>query len=114
LFDDGAYDELDEPGPHRADAPLIDERVCQALAALGHRWSVSVLRALWGGPLSYNRLRERVPEASPRMLTHTLRTLERHELVYRVASDSHRHLLYAPSDRGMTLLSLVADADVVG
>jgi DNA-binding HxlR family transcriptional regulator len=55
----------------------------QLLATLSDKWVTLVLDALAEGPLRYNELSRIVAGASQKMLTQTLRTLERDGLVAR-------------------------------
>ena len=55
----------------------------QALDQIGSRWTVLVVTALGGGPLRYTDLSRRVEGVSAKMLTQTLRALERDGLVTR-------------------------------
>lgn len=59
------------------------ERVAHARDLLAGKWSVPVLLALSEEPLRYNRLLERLPGVSRRMLTATLQGLVRDGLVDR-------------------------------
>ncbi|MFF3004155.1 winged helix-turn-helix transcriptional regulator [Kitasatospora sp. NPDC057940] len=71
----------DERG--RTARPEADCPVEVALAALSGRWTTLVLRELMHGAASYGRLRERLPEISPKVLAERLRALEDRELVLR-------------------------------
>ena len=53
------------------------------LARIGDKWAVLVVRLLGGGPLRFNELKHRIGLVSQRMLTLTLRGLERDGLVSR-------------------------------
>jgi DNA-binding HxlR family transcriptional regulator len=53
------------------------------IAVLAGKWSAPVLQALHEQPLRYNRLLERLPGVSRRMLTATLQGLARDGLVDR-------------------------------
>lgn len=53
------------------------------LGTLGSKWVTLVLAALEHGALRYNEISRRVAGISPKMLTQTLRTLERDGLVLR-------------------------------
>lgn len=55
----------------------------QVINRVGDRWSLLVLYALEGGTLRYQELRRAVDGVSQKMLTQTLRTLERDGLVHR-------------------------------
>src|SRR3954454_17725928 len=60
----------------------------QLLATLSDKWVTLVLDALADGPLRYNELSRIVAGASQKMLTQTLRTLERDGLVSRTVTPS--------------------------
>lgn len=55
------------------------------LDRIGGRWTVLVLGVLEAGPLRYGTIAERVEGISQKMLTQTLRSLERDELVLRTS-----------------------------
>ncbi|GAB2844207.1 helix-turn-helix domain-containing protein [Actinocorallia aurea] len=55
------------------------------LDRLGDKWAPLVLRALADGPVRYNALSRTVAGASQKMLTQTLRSLERDGFVLRTA-----------------------------
>ncbi|MEO6530549.1 MAG: helix-turn-helix domain-containing protein [Specibacter sp.] len=55
----------------------------QVLDRVGDRWTVLVVGALTRGPLRFSELAERVDGISQKMLTQTLRNLERDGLVTR-------------------------------
>ncbi|MHA7270112.1 winged helix-turn-helix transcriptional regulator [Arthrobacter sp. HLT1-20] len=55
----------------------------QVLDRVGDRWTVLVVGALTKGPLRFSELAERVDGVSQKMLTQTLRNLERDGLVTR-------------------------------
>src|SRR5271157_1343746 len=59
--------------------------VSDVLARVGDKWSVLVVTRLGGGPLRFNELRRAIGGISQRMLTLTLRGLERDGLVTRTA-----------------------------
>ena len=69
---DGRYDVLAEACPTR-----------QVVNRIGDRWSLLVLYALEGGTLRFADLRRTVEGVSQKMLTQTLRSLERDGLVTR-------------------------------
>ncbi|MBV9262240.1 MAG: helix-turn-helix transcriptional regulator, partial [Pseudolabrys sp.] len=66
---------LHEPGDCRA--------ISQVLARVGDKWTVLVVSALGEGPKRFNELRRALGSISQRMLTLTLRSLERDGLVTR-------------------------------
>jgi len=53
------------------------------LDRLGDKWTVLVVGLLEGGPVRFNRLRAALPGISQKVLTSTLRALERDGLVHR-------------------------------
>lgn len=69
------------------DAPQCSA-VNDILARVGDKWSVRVVMALEGGSRRFNQLRRDVPAISQRMLTRTLRLLERDGLVSRTVTPS--------------------------
>src|SRR5438309_10026349 len=66
--------------------------VCRTISTLlsriGDKWTVLVVQTLADGPRRYNELRREIPSVSQRMLTLTLRNLERDELVNRTVTPS--------------------------
>jgi DNA-binding HxlR family transcriptional regulator len=64
-----------------------DETICQGvsqvLSRVGDKWTVLVVELLSDGPMRFNELRRRVGNISQKMLTATLRGLERDGLVTR-------------------------------
>ena len=66
------------PGGHGLCAAAQD-----TLARIGDKWSVMTIMQLAGGPLRFNELKRSVGGISQRMLTLTLRYLERDGLVTR-------------------------------
>lgn len=66
---------LHEPGDCRA--------ISEVLARVGDKWTVLVVATLGGGPKRFNELRKALGSISQRMLTLTLRALERDGLVTR-------------------------------
>ncbi len=66
--------------------------VCRTISALlqriGDKWSVLVVTTLAGGGRRFNELRREIPSVSQRMLTLTLRNLERDGLVSRKVTPS--------------------------
>lgn len=70
----------------------VHNPVCQTISSLlqriGDKWSVLVVSTLAGGGLRFNELRREIPSVSQRMLTLTLRNLERDGLVRRTVTPS--------------------------
>jgi DNA-binding HxlR family transcriptional regulator len=56
------------------------------LARIGDKWTVLVVTTLDGGSKRFNELRREIPSVSQRMLTLTLRNLERDGLVSRTVT----------------------------
>jgi len=75
------------PGPEARALPVdVFSARCPARAALAliaDKWTVLVARTLLDGPRRHFELRERIDGISQKMLTHTLRQLERSGLVER-------------------------------
>jgi len=66
--------------------------VCQTISALlqriGDKWTVLVVQTLGDGGKRFNQLRREIPSVSQRMLTLTLRHLERDGIVSRTVTPS--------------------------
>jgi DNA-binding HxlR family transcriptional regulator len=78
--------------PSRSKAPILPPNahlesdcrgVASILARVGDKWSVFVIMLLGGGPRRFNEIKRMVGGISQRMLTLTLRGLERDGLVTR-------------------------------
>ncbi|AAP44196.1 MULTISPECIES: helix-turn-helix domain-containing protein [Pseudomonas] len=84
LFTDAA-EPLDEapPSPGHRSCPVRD-----VLNRLGDKWSTLILVTLSQGPQRFNALARAVPDISRRMLTETLRHLERDGLIWREVTPS--------------------------
>jgi DNA-binding HxlR family transcriptional regulator len=79
------------------------------LARIAGKWALLVLVALEEGPTRFGALRRRVEGVSQKMLTQTLRALERDGLVTRHLYDEMPlRVEYALTDRGRGLLPLAA------
>jgi DNA-binding HxlR family transcriptional regulator len=72
-----ALDQVSPSTGHR-NCPVRD-----VLDRLGDKWSTLILVALSQGPQRFNALARAVPDISRRMLTETLRHLERDGLIWR-------------------------------
>src|SRR5437667_11642922 len=68
------------PSPHAGDSCRA---VAPVLARVADKWSVFVIMTLIGGPQRFNELKRTIGGISQRMLTLTLRGLERDGLVTR-------------------------------
>jgi len=77
----------------------------EMLAHIGDKWSVIVISALWQGPLRYNELQRAVAGISQRMLTLTLKNLERDGLIKRTLFPAvPPRVEYELTDLGRTLV----------
>jgi DNA-binding HxlR family transcriptional regulator len=83
--------------------------VREVLNRVGDKWSVLVIRQLGDGPKRFNELRKSIEGLSQRMLTLTLRGLERDGLVTRTIFPTiPPRVDYALTTLGKTLLDPVA------
>jgi DNA-binding HxlR family transcriptional regulator len=71
------------PIPGNLHVPEDCRAVSEVLARVGDKWTVLVVSTLGGGPKRFNELRKSLGSISQRMLTLTLRALERDGLVTR-------------------------------
>lgn len=69
-------------------SPIRCRAVNDILARVGDKWSMQVVMNLSAGPMRFNELRRTVDGISQRMLTRTLRALERDGLVDRHVTPS--------------------------
>jgi DNA-binding HxlR family transcriptional regulator len=73
-------------------APDPESPACRGvnhvLQRIGDKWSVLIVQTLAGGPQRFNQLRRQIPTISQRMLTLSLRGLERDGLVTRTVTPS--------------------------
>lgn len=85
--------------PYRADCPTR-----HILDRIGDRWTVLIVGALWDGSARFSQLRRRVEGISQKMLTQTLRGLERDGLVHRtVYPEVPVRVEYTLTEAGRTL-----------
>lgn len=64
----------------------ICRTISTLLSRIGDKWTVLVVQTLREGPRRFNELRREIPSVSQRMLTLTLRNLERDGLVSRTVT----------------------------
>ena len=84
------------------------EIIRDTFAKIGDKWSLLILGMLDEAPLRFTMLRDSVPGISHRMLTLTLRNLERDGLVSRtVFAAVPPRVEYAVTDLGRTILPAV-------
>lgn len=93
-------------------SPNIDDQACLAvrevLNRVGDKWSLLIVGYLADGPMRFNELRRAVEGISQRMLTLTLRGLERDGLVARsVQATTPPRVDYTLTPIGLTLLEPV-------
>lgn len=82
--------------------------VREVLSRVGDKWSVLVVVLLNSGPVRFNNLRRQIDGISQRMLTRTLRELERDGLVSRTVEPIvPPRVEYALTTLGRTLLTPV-------
>ena len=82
------------------------ERISPILSRVGDKWTVLVILILSEGPKRYNQIRREVESISQRMLTVTLRGLERDGLVTRqvFAEKNPPWVEYSLTELGETLV----------
>lgn len=73
---------------HGVHSPCACKTVTEILSRVGDKWSMQVVMSLAGGSLRFNELRRAIDGISQRMLTRTLRGLERDGLVRRTVTPS--------------------------
>jgi DNA-binding HxlR family transcriptional regulator len=92
-----------------ADLSLANCPMREVLDHLGDKWSTLLLIALADGPRRFGVLRRTVPDISQRMLTQTLRDLQRDGLIGReVFPTKPPSVEYSLSPMGVTLLEPLA------
>jgi DNA-binding HxlR family transcriptional regulator len=96
--------------PRPADSPVSPSscRVREVLDRVGDKWSLYVIHLLGGGTRRFSDLRRMIDGISQRMLTVTLRGLERDGLVSRTVHPTvPPRVEYALTPMGHTLLATV-------
>jgi DNA-binding HxlR family transcriptional regulator len=99
---------------HESPQPLPDPYIAacpsrRLLARLGEKWAILAINDLADGPKRFGHLRRRIEGVSQKMLTQTLRNLERDGIVDRkVVSDRPIQVSYALTPMGEDLLPVVA------
>ncbi|MBP2269020.1 MULTISPECIES: helix-turn-helix domain-containing protein [Micrococcaceae] len=82
----------------------------QLLEAISSKWVTLVMLALEEGPQRHSGLRRRIPGASQKMLTSTLRSLERDGLIHReVTASVPVRTDYELTPLGRSLLPIIFD-----
>ena len=94
--------------PPRAHMSDTCTAVNEGLARVGDKWSVLIITMLGDGPRRFNELKRMVAGISQRMLTLSLRGLERDGLVTRTVTPSTPPRVdYELTDLGLSLLGPV-------
>jgi len=98
-----------QPIPGSLHVPEDCRAVSEVLARVGDKWTVLVVSTLGDGPKRFNELRKALGSISQRMLTLTLRQLERDGLVTRsVFPTVPPKVEYALTKLGRSLLEPVS------
>jgi DNA-binding HxlR family transcriptional regulator len=91
------------PNPGDPDCPVRG-----ILDRLGDKWTTLVITNLSEGKLRFSEIKKRIPDISQRMLTESLRSLERDGVLLRtVYPSSPPRVEYSLSSLGKSLLPLV-------
>src|SRR6266540_659491 len=99
---------MNPPDPAGSLGPLSGCRAREVLGRIGDKWSLYVIHLLGGGTRRFSDLRRMIDGISQRMLTVTLRGLERDGLVVRtVFPEVPPRVEYALTPLGSTLDQLV-------
>ena len=80
----------------------------EVLDRIGDKWTVLIISTLGGGRLRYSELHASIPGISQRMLTQTLKNLERDGLITRTAyAEVPPRVEYELTDLGRSLMTAV-------
>ncbi|QFU15575.1 winged helix-turn-helix transcriptional regulator [Microvirga thermotolerans] len=94
--------------PSHIHVPTNCRTVTEILSRVGDKWSIQVVVQLGDGPKRFNELRRIVDGISQRMLTLTLRGLERDGLVHRTVYPTiPPRVEYRLTEMGCSLLKIV-------
>jgi DNA-binding HxlR family transcriptional regulator len=98
-----------DPIPGNLHVPEDCRAVSEVLARVGDKWTVLVVSALGEGPKRFNELRRALGSISQRMLTLTVRSLERDGLVTRTVFPTNPPRVdYELTELGRSLLEPVS------
>ena len=90
------------------DVIRLRERALQskhAIELLANKWRITILHILREGPLRTRDIQTAIPEVSPKMMTQTLRGMERDGLLLReVHNTGTRHVEYRLTPMGTSLI----------
>ncbi|MCB0966008.1 MAG: helix-turn-helix transcriptional regulator [Ilumatobacter sp.] len=104
LIDPSATEHTDDACDKVKD-PDVHATISAMLARVGDKWSLLVIRHLGEGAVRFNELRRRIGDISPKVLSSTLRSLERDGLVEReVVPTVPPQVSYELSELGNDLL----------
>ena len=93
---------------HAYDAYMENCPTRQVLAAVADKWTSLIVNSLAAGPRRHGELRRRIAGISQKMLTQSLRSLERNGLVVRlVAPTLPARVDYELTELGRTLLPIL-------
>jgi DNA-binding HxlR family transcriptional regulator len=93
------------PAPDHQLSHVNCRKVSQVLARVGDKWSVLIVMLLGGGPRRFNEIKRMVEGISQRMLTLTLKGLERDGMVTRTVTPTiPPRVDYELTDLGHSLL----------
>ena len=96
-----------KPNPYNTECPSQN-----ILALIGSKWSMLILCALRAGPRRTGELKRRLEGVSAKMLTQTLRELERHGIVMREDfGEVPPRVEYRLSPLGQSLSKLVIEIE---
>src|SRR4029077_14644542 len=99
--------------PRNLHQPEDCRAVSEVLSRVGDKWTVLVVGTLGDGPKRFSELRKALGSISPRMLTLTLRALERDGLVTRtVVATIPPRVTYELTKLGRSLLDPVSGLGV--
>ena len=91
-----------------SDVMHLRERALQskdAIELLANKWRITILHILREGPLRAREIQTAIPEVSPKMMTQTLRGMERDGLLMReVRTTGARHVEYRLTPMGTSLI----------
>lgn len=87
------------------DDPQVRGAISDLLARIGDKWSLLIISTLGEGSMRFNELRRSIADISQKMLSSTLKVLERDGLVERTVTPSvPPQVSYALTDLGRDLL----------
>jgi DNA-binding HxlR family transcriptional regulator len=91
-------------GVRNQEDPGVCSAISDMLARIGDKWSLLIIWTLGDGPLRFNELRRQIADISQKMLSSTLKVLERDGLVERTVIPSvPPQVEYALTDLGREL-----------